>query len=301
MPLCDENRVLVRRGLALLRASERNGLRQVFRRKDLLGKRISTSDIAWQVSPLINSAGRMGEPGTATRVFLAESPEAAEPLVEQLFLLDGKRKSLGESAWNLVMNQARDSLERSGGRCILVHDERIQRGITGIIASRLQGFFKAPAIVMAVGTQTAVGSIRSNQNRVIADFFERHGTEFLSFGGHDFAGGFSIERGRVEGFVQAFFERAEEIPQPPAADGETITIDAEIPLTYLSPESAEDRGSFRAVRGRQPAPGVSHPRDACRALRAHRPQGPQSPEAAPGGGRHEMAGRVLERGGTIPR
>jgi single-stranded-DNA-specific exonuclease len=236
MPLCDENRVLVRRGLALLRASERNGLRQVFRRKELLGKRISTSDIAWQVSPLINSAGRMGEPGTATRVFLAESPEAAEPLVEQLFLLDGKRKSLGESAWNLVMDQARDSLERSGGRCILVHDERIQRGITGIIASRLQGFFKAPAIVMAVGTQTAVGSIRSNQNRVIADFFERHGTEFLSFGGHDFAGGFSIERGRVEGFVQAFFERAGEIPQPPAADGETITIDAEIPLTYLSPE-----------------------------------------------------------------
>ncbi len=236
MPLCDENRTLVRRGLALLRASERNGLRQVFRRKELLGKKISTSDIAWQVSPLLNSAGRMGEPGTATKVFLAESPEAAEPLVEQLFLLDGKRKSLGESAWNLVMNQAKDSLERSGGRCILVHDERIQRGITGIIASRLQGFFKAPAIVMAVGAETAVGSIRSNQNRVIADFFERHGTEFLSFGGHDFAGGFSMERGRLDGFVQAFFERAEEIPQPPAADGESITIDAEIPLTYLSPD-----------------------------------------------------------------
>jgi len=236
MPLCDENRILVRRGLALLRVSERNGLRQVFRRKDLLGKKISTTDIAWQVSPLLNSAGRMGEPGTATKVFLAESPEAAEPLVEQLFLLDGKRKSLGENAWNLVMNQAKDSLERSGGRCILVHDERIQRGITGIIASRLQGFFKAPAIVMAVGAETAVGSIRSNQNRVIADFFQRHGTEFLSFGGHDFAGGFSMERGRLDGFVQAFFARAEEIPQPPAADGESITIDAEIPLTYLSPD-----------------------------------------------------------------
>ena len=236
MPLCDENRILVRRGLAILRASERNGLRQVFRRKELLGKRISTSDIAWQVSPLLNSAGRMGEPATATKVFLAESPEAAEPLVEQLFLLDGKRKSLGESAWNIVMDQAKDSLERSGGRCILVHDERIQRGITGIIASRLQGFFKAPAIVMAVGAETAVGSIRSNQNRVIADFFERHGTEFLSFGGHDFAGGFSIERGRLDRFVQAFFDRAEEIPQPPAGDGEVITIDAEMPVTYLSPD-----------------------------------------------------------------
>jgi len=85
MPLCDENRTMVRRGLGILRASERDGLRQLFRRKDLLGKRINTSDIAWQVSPLLNSAGRMGEPGTATRVLIAPSPDEAEPLVEQLF------------------------------------------------------------------------------------------------------------------------------------------------------------------------------------------------------------------------
>ncbi|MGO9310455.1 MAG: single-stranded-DNA-specific exonuclease RecJ [Spirochaetia bacterium] len=236
MPLVDENRILVRRGLALLRASERNGLRQVFRRKDLLGKRISTTDIAWQVSPLLNSAGRMGEPGTATRLFLARSADEAEPLVEQLFLLDGKRKSLGENTWNLVLAQAKDSLERSGGRCVLVHDERIQRGITGIIASRLQGFFKTPAIVMAVGARTAVGSIRSNQQRVIADFFARHGSDFVSFGGHDFAAGFSIERDRLGGFVDDFFARSDEIPQPAIAEGETVGIDGEIPLTFLSPD-----------------------------------------------------------------
>ena len=95
MPLVDENRILVRQGLGLLRASERNGLRQVFRRKDLLGKRISTSDIAWQVSPLLNSAGRMGEPGTATRLFLAETAQEAEALVEQLFALDGAAQEHG--------------------------------------------------------------------------------------------------------------------------------------------------------------------------------------------------------------
>ena len=66
---------------------------------------------------------------------------------------------------------------------------------------------------MAVGAETAVGSIRSNRQRMIADFFERHGTEFLSFGGHDFAGGFSIESGRLDGFVDEFFAHAEEIPR----------------------------------------------------------------------------------------
>ena len=73
MPLTDENRILVRRGLSLLRTTERDGLRQLFRRKDLLGKKIGTTDIAWQVSPALNSAGRMGEPGIATRLLLAKT------------------------------------------------------------------------------------------------------------------------------------------------------------------------------------------------------------------------------------
>ncbi|HYW84043.1 MAG TPA: DHH family phosphoesterase, partial [Spirochaetia bacterium] len=189
MPLVDENRILVRRGLELLRASERSGLRQVFKRKDLLGKRISTTDIAWQVSPLLNSAGRMGEPGIATSVFLAKTTEEAEGIVNQLFALDGQRKSVGENTWNLMLQQAKESLEKTGGRCVLVHDARIQRGITGIMASRLQGFFKTPAIVIAESDDTAVGSIRCNRERVIADFFSRHAGDFLTHCGHDFAAG----------------------------------------------------------------------------------------------------------------
>lgn len=235
MPLVDENRILVRKGLELLRASERSGLRQVFKRKDLLGKRISTTDIAWQVSPLLNSAGRMGEPGIATSLFLAKTADESEAIVNQLFALDGQRKSVGESTWNLMLAQAKESLERTGGRCVLVHDARIQRGITGIMASRLQGFFKTPAIVIAESDDTAVGSIRCNREKVIADFFSRHSGYFLTHGGHDFAAGFSIEPARLVPFLEAFFSRVEEIPLS-APGEETITIDAEIPATFLSPD-----------------------------------------------------------------
>ena len=235
MPLADENRSMVRAGLGLLRASERSGLRQVFKRKDLLGKRITTSDIAWQVSPLLNSAGRMGDPSTATRLFLAQTAEESEKLVEQLFALDGQRKSMGETTWNLMLDQAKESLEKTGGRCVLVHDARIQRGITGIMASRLQGFFKAPAIVIAKGDDMAVGSIRCNRDRVIADFFTRHGGDFLTYGGHDFAGGFSIANEKLPAFLDSFFGHVEEIALP-AQGEETVDVDAEIPLSYLSPE-----------------------------------------------------------------
>ncbi len=234
MPLVDENRILVREGLAALRAPERNGLRQIFKRRELLGKRISASDIAWQISPLLNSAGRMGEPSTATRVFLSETAEEAETLVDQLVSLDSRRRNMGETTWNLMLDQAKDSLSRTGGRCILVHDARIQRGITGIMASRLQGFFKTPAIVIAEAGDTVIGSIRCNRDKVIADFFSRHGEHFLTYGGHDFAGGFSLERQKLASFLESFFSRVEELP--PVQGEESLAIDAEIPLTYLSPD-----------------------------------------------------------------
>lgn len=233
MPLVDENRIIVREGLGALRAPERNGLRQIFKRRELLGKRISASDISWQIAPLLNSAGRMGEPATATRVFLSETAEEADSLVDQLVTLDSRRRSMGETTWNLMLEQAKDSLTRTGGRCVLVHDERIQRGITGIMASRLQGFFKTPAIVIAEAGETAIGSIRCSRDRMIADFFQRHGGHFLTYGGHDFAGGFSLERQRLASFLDSFFSHVEELP--PIREEESIDIDAEIPLTHLEP------------------------------------------------------------------
>jgi single-stranded-DNA-specific exonuclease len=238
MPLVDENRAMVRAGLEMLRRSDRDGLRRIFQRKDLLGKRISATDIAWQVAPLLNSAGRMGEPGKATRMFLSQAADETEALVGELFALDLKRKSMGESTWSMVLGPARESFDRTGGRFVLVHEDRIPRGITGIMASRLQGFFKAPSIVLATGADPAVGSIRCSRPNVIEDFFARHRQSFLTCGGHDFAGGFSIARAGVEAFLAAFFEAVEGL-EPLAAVDEVIAIDAEIPLAYLEPKLQE--------------------------------------------------------------
>jgi single-stranded-DNA-specific exonuclease len=235
MPLVDENRILVKQGLASLRRFERSGLRQIFLRKDLLGKKIGTTDIAWQIAPLLNSAGRMGEPGKATRLFLSEVEEEIEELVDHLFSLDNRRKSMGEAAWSLMLDRARECFERTAGRCVLVSDHRIQRGITGIMASRLQTFFKAPAIVISVGEDTAVGSLRSNRGKFIGDFFGRFSGYFANYGGHDFAGGFSMSREKIDGFLEAFSAWVDELELPERGE-EIITVDAEIPLSYLTPE-----------------------------------------------------------------
>jgi single-stranded-DNA-specific exonuclease len=234
MPLVDENRILVKQGLEALGRFDRGGLRHVFMRKELLGRKIGTTEIAWQIAPFLNSAGRMGEPGKAAELLLCREEGAIEGLVDELCDLDTRRKSTGEAAWTLVLEQARLCFERTEGRIVLVSDPRIQRGITGIMASRLQGFFKAPAVVIAVGEDSAVGSIRSTRDRVIADFFQLFGSFFSSYGGHDFAGGFSMGKGSLEAFLESFSSRVGEMDL--AATGEeSIRVDAEIPIPYLTP------------------------------------------------------------------
>jgi single-stranded-DNA-specific exonuclease len=235
MPLVDENRILVKQGLEALRRMERSGLRRVFLRKDLLGKKIGTTEIAWQIAPFLNSAGRMGEPGKAVQLLLSRDEGEIDGLIEHLQGLDTRRKSMGESTWGLLMDQARSCFEKTEGRCILVHDQKVQRGITGIMASRLQGFFKTPAVVISVGEESAVGSIRSTRQRVIGDFFSRFSPFFSSFGGHDFAGGFSLRREQLEPFVESFFSRIQEMELPDGAE-ETTRVDAEIPIAYLTPD-----------------------------------------------------------------
>jgi len=235
MPLVDENRILVRHGLEVLRRGERTGLRQLLMKKDLLGKRISATDVAWQVAPLLNSAGRMGEPATATRLFLAEALAEIEGLVADLLELDSRRKTLGETAWQAAIAQARKSFEESGGRCVLVHDGSIPRGITGIMASRLQGFFKAPAVVVAEAGERVVGSIRASVPGFIAGFFSRFARHFTASGGHDFAGGFSMTRDALAGFLAEYGARIGEMEQPGKVE-EALAIDAEVPVGYLTPD-----------------------------------------------------------------
>jgi single-stranded-DNA-specific exonuclease len=90
-------------------------------------------------------------------------------------------------------------------------------------------------VVVAESADRAVGSIRAAAEGFIAGFFARFARHFSASGGHDFAGGFSLPREALEGFLADYAERIGEMEPPGAAD-ETLAIDAEVPLAYLTPD-----------------------------------------------------------------
>jgi len=238
MPLRDENRILVRQGLAALNRKPRKGLAELVARQNLVGKRMNSVDAAWQLTPVINAAGRMGKPDVAVKMLLDES--AAERAVQSdaLMALNQDRKRMGAECWDAVYPAARESAAASGGKFVIVGNADINRGITGILASRLADTFKAPAVAatfMADGT--AVASVRSARGLNVKGLLEYCAALFIDYGGHDAAAGFSMPGEKWPEFerMAAEYLSAVDLDQTE----ETIDIDAELPHEYLTPALAE--------------------------------------------------------------
>jgi len=233
MPLVNENKIIVRRGLEVMSRMRRSGLRELLIRQNLHGRRLTVKDISWHVTPVLNSAGRMGEPQRAAELFLSDTQADIEVIIDSILQLNRQRKQLGDKVWDTCFPRARASLERTAGKFVFVADASIRRGITGILAARLVSFFKTPSIVVSLGDSKAVGSLRSPYPA--HGFLDLFAEYFLNYGGHDRAAGFNLPADLFEQFENRFFQIAQTYT-PPDREEAKISVDAEVPPAYLNPE-----------------------------------------------------------------
>src|SRR6056297_1798183 len=235
MPLHGENRLLVKRGMHQLNSVERAGIHELLLQQRLLGKRLSTTDVGWQISPAINATGRLGVPDKAAELLITEEADMRQKLAEEVLGLNKERKKLGDAAWKKVLPKAQRSFDELNGRMVLVKDNSIHRGITGIIAARLVQFFGVPATVVADLESHLVGSMRSVKGFHLKDFLYNFEDIFLDYGGHDYAAGFSLKHERFEEFQQRFSEAVAQL-KPSEQVEDVLDIDAELPPAYLNPD-----------------------------------------------------------------
>ena len=110
MPLVDENRIIVRKGLEALKAKPEPGLAELLFKLDLMGRRFNTKDISWKLCPAINAARRMGHPEKAAALFFEKDAAVRDKLVKELLDMNEERKSLEEKVWTVAEPQAYKSL-----------------------------------------------------------------------------------------------------------------------------------------------------------------------------------------------
>lgn len=233
MPLKDENRIMVRKGLRNMISSDIPGLHELLVRQKLIDRTITTADIAWYVSPVINASGRMGVPSKAVRLFLSRDIAEVKLLADEILSLNKQRKKLGEEYWDKLHHSAKESMESYSSSLLCTGGKGVPRGITGILAARFSNYYNVPSIIYSIMDDKAVGSVRSVRNYSIMPLLDYCRDFFIDYGGHDFAGGFSLKADDIDSFRKHLLKFTEEegieIPDKPA-----IEIDAELPEGYLT-------------------------------------------------------------------
>ena len=120
------------------------------------------------------------------------------------------------------------------GKLSFVIDEKINKGVSGILAGRLVSSLGVPAMAMTYVGNLVVGSMRSCRGYDVTAFLDQLKDLFVSYGGHNFAAGFSFEKEKFEEFKRRTKELSGTINLSDKND--EIQIDAELLPSYMTPD-----------------------------------------------------------------
>ena len=231
VPLHNENRLLVKKGLEKINLKPNIGL-SVLKSKLELENKIKSTDIAYYIGPCINAAGRIGDPFLGFNLLVKNKKKDLEVIAEKLINSNNERKTLE----NISYNQAKMLLKNlTNMKFIFLYSKTWHPGIIGIIASRLVQEYKVPAFVMNIDENKVTGSVRSIKNIDISKILAKLVDEgFLeSGGGHAMAGGFKLKEEKLFSLQNYLKENSYVFFK---SENSTINIDLEAKISDLNLE-----------------------------------------------------------------
>jgi len=203
VPLTGENRIIVKHGLEGLRFARSPGLRALLEVAGCAsGAAPSARQVAFQVAPRINAAGRMDTAQAVIELFLTSDAERARDLARHLDDQNGERQQVEAGILEACRRVPVD--ESAAG--LVYYNEGWHRGVLGIVASRMVERARRPVFVLGRNSEDglAQGSGRSTAAFHLLDALESMRDLFVRFGGHRHAAGVTLEAARVPEFRERF-------------------------------------------------------------------------------------------------
>lgn len=230
VPLLEENRYLVQKGLQVLRRTNRVGLQAMIETARLQRDYVDTEAISWTMAPRLNAPGRLDHAITSYRLIMATSGEEAREMAQYLEGKNLERQRLTEE----FLMKAKQQLAADGTTqpLLMIGGEAYPSGIAGLIAGRLSEEFYRPAVVYEVRESSASGSARSIPEFDIVGALSQCRDLLQRFGGHPAAAGFALPNENLEALRQRLLDIAGR--QLAGLDLRPhLTIDATVPLSSV--------------------------------------------------------------------
>lgn len=257
VPLVGENRSLVKSGLSLINNDTRIGLSAL---KELAGSKegeLTAGDVAFQICPRINAAGRMDKASIAVELLITDDYETAKVRAQQLCDENEHRHQVENNISEDIGNKIRENPRLAEDRVIVIDGKGYHKGVIGISASHISEVYSKPAIVIGVDENgDGTGSARSIEGFNIFDAISSCEDLLTHFGGHPLAAGLGIKSSDIPELRRRINEYAEKYYS--VMPVETLHIDCKLSPFYLTVDLVDSISRLEPYgeRNKQPIFGI---------------------------------------------
>ncbi len=201
VPIIDENRVLAKFGLEVLKNNPRPGLKVMIPENT---EKLTISNIVFGIAPKINAAGRIDHASTSVDLLTSETEPEARKIIYSINDFNNTRRELDSTTTEEALAQLAATNQLDNATSI-VYQQDWNKGVIGIVASRLIEKHYKPTLVFTKGTDDQlVASARSVKQFDIYSALEECAPLLDQYGGHMYAAGLSLKESNFEEFKHQF-------------------------------------------------------------------------------------------------
>lgn len=236
MDLTEENRILVKQGLEMLKRTSNLGLRALIQCIGLEGKKIQAYHIGFILAPCLNASGKLDTAKRALALLRAKTEREADVLAGDLKALNESRRDMTDR----VVDEAMAKVEQTdirGDKVLVIYLPDCHESLAGLVAGRVRENYYRPVFVLTDSEDGVKGSGRSIESYSMYEELTGCGDLLTKFGGHPMAAGLSIDKENVEKFKRRLNDQCtlseEELT-------EKVVIDMELPFTAITEHFIEE-------------------------------------------------------------
>ncbi len=235
VPLVNENRVIAKLGLMLIRQTKNIGLRSIINSSGYT--KIDSNSISFGIAPRINACGRMGKAEEALELLMSKNYNQVSELTQKLNNHNRVRQETEKNIFeNAVKQIEEEHLENNNA--IIVGGHNWHHGVIGIVSSKITEMYFKPSILLSFEEDgIGKGSGRSIPGFDLHDALMQCMDTIEKFGGHSMAVGITVRKEKFKRFREEF----EKIAQTAHIDEimPVIQVDSKIEIKDIDKEMVE--------------------------------------------------------------
>ncbi len=192
VPLIDENRSIVKRGLAALRETEIEGLNAIMELAKTDKEEATEVNVGFEICPRLNAPGRMDEAALAVECLIAETKEAAQLIAKQIESFNSERQKTTQKVLDEA-SQLVDPITLKKKKVVILYSSNWHEGILGIVAGRLAKQWQKAVFVVTDDHEGLIkGSARAVEGYHLFELLSECHELIERFGGHALAAGITF-------------------------------------------------------------------------------------------------------------